>query len=74
MEFIKDGSRYKEAYAARSDPKKMVELIKKAGYATDPDYVNKVTNTPEFQALAGLGTTGGGGGGSGECGEPAEPG
>jgi uncharacterized membrane protein YgcG len=68
VQLIKTDQRYKAAYAARSDPKKMIEEIKKAGYATDPDYVNKVTNTPEFKALAGEGSGSGGTTGSGDCG------
>lgn len=67
VKLIKTGQRYKEAYAARKDPKKMVELIKAAGYASDPAYVNKVTNTPEFQALSGIGSVDGGGGETGGC-------
>jgi LysM repeat protein len=35
-----------------NDPAKMVEEIKKAGYAADPNYVAKVTNTPEFREYA----------------------
>jgi flagellum-specific peptidoglycan hydrolase FlgJ len=45
---------YKQAYAARADPVKMVELIKAGGYATDPNYVSEVTSIKEFQILAGI--------------------
>lgn len=30
------------------NPEKMIQSIKDAGYATDPDYVDKVKNQPEF--------------------------
>lgn len=42
--------RYKKAYAVRNDPVKMIQEIKRAGYATDPNYVNKVMSTPEFKS------------------------
>lgn len=45
---------YLQAYANRSDPVKMVELIKAGGYATDPAYVSKVTSIPEFKILEGI--------------------
>lgn len=38
--------RYPDAYANRQDPEKYVEGLKKGGYATDPEYVWKVTHTP----------------------------
>lgn len=41
--------RYKKAWEVRSDPVKFVTEVKKAGYATDPNYVSKVINTPEFK-------------------------
>lgn len=41
---------YPEAYAARSNPERMIELIKAGGYASDPYYVWKVTNTPEWRS------------------------
>lgn len=39
-------SRYPQAYAQRSDPEKYVEGLKTGGYASDPNYVWKVLNTP----------------------------
>ena len=49
INLIKNDPRYKNAWAARNDPVKMIQEIKKSGYATDPDYVGKVTSTPEFK-------------------------
>ena len=48
INLIKNDPRYKKAWAARGDPVKMIQEIKNAGYATDPNYVQKVTNTREF--------------------------
>lgn len=45
-------NRYPDAWSQRHDPYKMVEAIKRGGYATDPQYVAKVTNTPEFRTNA----------------------
>ena len=39
--------RYKEAVANKGDPRKYVEEIWKAGYATDPAYVSKVIQIAE---------------------------
>jgi flagellum-specific peptidoglycan hydrolase FlgJ len=41
--------RYQKAYTVRDNPYKMIFEIKKAGYATDENYVNKVTKMREFQ-------------------------
>lgn len=41
--------RFPDAYANRKDPIRYIEELKKANYATDPDYVWKVSNTPEFR-------------------------
>lgn len=38
--------RYPEAYTNRKNPQKFVEGLKKGGYASDPEYVWKVMNTP----------------------------
>jgi flagellum-specific peptidoglycan hydrolase FlgJ len=37
--------------AKANDPVAFTQAIKAAGYASDPDYVQKVINTPEFQHL-----------------------
>lgn len=39
-------SRYPEAYQNRQDPEAYIQGLKQGGYATDPDYVWKVLNTP----------------------------
>lgn len=44
--------RYAQAYAVRNNPVQMIQEIKKAGYATDPNYVSKVMGTPEFRQYA----------------------
>ena len=51
IDLIREKPRYKQAYANKNNPVKMVQLIKEGGYATDPNYVNKVTNTKEFKIL-----------------------
>jgi nucleoid-associated protein YgaU len=51
IDLIRESPRYKQAYANKDNPKKMVELIKEGGYATDPHYVQKVTHTKEFKTL-----------------------
>ncbi len=40
---------YVDAWNKRSDPNAMIQAIKAGGYATDPNYVNKVMSTPEFR-------------------------
>ncbi len=42
--------RYAYAYEARHDPVEMVKRIRAAGYATDVNYVAKVTNMDDFKA------------------------
>jgi len=41
--------RYSGVVAAKGNPQKMVEEMKKAGYASNPNYVQLVTGTPEFR-------------------------
>ena len=45
-------NRYPDAYAKKDNPQEMVQAIKAGGYASDPYYVSKVTNTPEFKTYA----------------------
>ncbi len=45
FKLIENDPRYREAYKHRGNPKKFIEELKKAGYASDPDYVWKVQNT-----------------------------
>jgi len=44
---------FPEAYKVRNDPIKYLTSLKKGGrigvYATDPQYVEKITNTPEYR-------------------------
>jgi flagellum-specific peptidoglycan hydrolase FlgJ len=51
MRFVQE--RFPEAYAARSNPDRMIELLveNKMGrkYATDPDYVAKLRDLPEWK-------------------------
>ncbi|MCI0732860.1 MAG: flagellar assembly peptidoglycan hydrolase FlgJ [Methylococcaceae bacterium] len=42
VRFIQDNPRYHEALRSVDDPRKYVEALQKAGYATDPDYAAKV--------------------------------
>lgn len=50
MHLIK--TRYPEAYAARSNPDRMIELIRANGYATDEAYVQKIKSLPEWRNYA----------------------
>lgn len=43
---------YPDAWAKRDNPVAMIQAIKAGGYATDPNYVNAVVNTPEFKQYA----------------------
>lgn len=44
--------RYATAYEYRHDPLRFLQEIKKAGYASDPNYVNTISNTPEYRRAA----------------------
>ena len=46
FDLIEKDPRYQEAYKNRKDPKKYLMGLKKGGYASDPDYVEKILNTP----------------------------
>ena len=48
---IAKNKRYSKAYEARSNPEKMITEIKKAGYASDPAYVEKVTSLAIWRNL-----------------------
>lgn len=45
--------RYSSALQYSNDPYRFLQEVKNAGYATDPNYVDKVSSTPEFRQLAG---------------------
>ena len=49
---ITSSPRYQGAAGLYSDPVGQLTAIRNAGYATDPNYVQKVTSLPEFQQLA----------------------
>lgn len=48
ISLISNDKRYAEAYSLKDKPYEMIQAIKNAGYATDPYYVSKVINLPEF--------------------------
>ena len=41
--------KYPKAYAVRSNPDKMIKVIKEYGYASDPKYVAKITSMSEWR-------------------------
>ncbi|SFC24899.1 flagellar assembly peptidoglycan hydrolase FlgJ [Pseudoalteromonas denitrificans] len=41
-DFLKSGTRYKEVLTKSSDPEQFLHSLQKAGYATDPNYANKI--------------------------------
>lgn len=43
MQFLQNSPRYQEALASAADPEKYVQLLQKAGYATDPKYAAKIS-------------------------------
>lgn len=43
-------TKYPKAYKVRSNPEEFARELKKGGYASDPEYVWKLLNTPEFRA------------------------
>lgn len=49
INLIKFSPRYKAAWENRNDPVRMIQEIKKGGYATDPKYVDKILQMPEFR-------------------------
>lgn len=49
IKLIRDNPRYAKAWKNRKSPRTMIAEIKAAGYATDPNYVSKVTGMPEFR-------------------------
>lgn len=53
VDFIQSNDRYSEALDVMEDPKKFVEELQKAGYATDPKYsekVNRIFNSDLLQS------------------------
>ncbi|MBB1361911.1 flagellar assembly peptidoglycan hydrolase FlgJ [Shewanella sp. SR44-4] len=44
VSFINQGDRYQDARKVASEPTQFIKALQKAGYATDPQYANKVIN------------------------------
>jgi len=51
LELISTAPRYSKAYEQRQDPAKYIQAVKDAGYATDPNYVWTIMNTPEWRSM-----------------------
>lgn len=51
LNLIETDKRYAKAYAKRNNPKEYIKAIKAAGYASDPNYVQTITNTPEWREM-----------------------
>ena len=51
-QLITGDPRYRGAAGLYNDPIGQLTAIKNAGYATDPDYIQKITSLPEFKQLA----------------------
>lgn len=64
VSFVRDNPRYRQALDKVSDPQQYFEAIQKAGYATDPNYANKVMSVlkgqfSEFMSALTTGPSGG---------------
>ena len=44
VQFISDNARYKDAVANQNNPERYVQELQRAGYATDPNYADKIIN------------------------------
>ncbi len=56
VSFLKSNPRYQQALEVAHKPAEFIDAISEAGYATDPNYANKVKNVlaqPELKALVG---------------------
>ncbi len=51
VDFIKNQSRYESAVESADDSKAYIKGLQQAGYATDPNYANKVMNILERKSL-----------------------
>lgn len=51
VRFLKSNPRYREALADSSDPERFVNGLQRAGYATDPEYANKIKNIMNSDTL-----------------------
>jgi flagellar protein FlgJ len=52
VEFIKDSSRYQNALDHKGDDTHYLKQLQQGGYATDPQYANKIINIMQGQTLA----------------------
>ena len=48
---LKNSPRYREALAAGDNPQAYIDSIGKSGYATDPDYANKLNQILNSEAF-----------------------
>jgi flagellar protein FlgJ len=48
---LKNSPRYRQAIASGADPQDYIDGIGKSGYATDPDYANKLSQILNSGAL-----------------------
>jgi len=49
LDLISKDPRYAKAFAVRQDPNAYLNELTRVPYATDPNYVNMITNTPEYR-------------------------
>jgi hypothetical protein len=49
LDLIEKDKRYKSAYEKRDIPEEYLQELLKVPYATDPNYFDMITNTPEFR-------------------------
>ncbi|MBR9883889.1 MAG: flagellar assembly peptidoglycan hydrolase FlgJ [Oceanospirillales bacterium] len=54
VDFIQNNPRYSDALKQASDPLEYLQALQQAGYATDPDYADKISRIVNGALLAGL--------------------
>jgi peptidoglycan hydrolase FlgJ len=52
INFLKQGSRYQQALEVTEQPEKFTQELQKAGYATDPEYAQKILGVYQSPTLA----------------------
>lgn len=52
VKFVKGNSRYRDAVAAADDPRAYFDELQKAGYATDPQYAEKIASILDSPTLS----------------------
>ena len=65
-DFLKSSSRYQEALQQANDPYRYLRGLQDAGYATDPEYADKISRIFDGDVLAGLSSNAGNGSGTKE--------